>query len=100
MFNFPKAGTLQKAYESLDPWQLADFTQKMAPNAGKLTFTLRKKPQHQNIFFDISEVIKDTYVSPTSHLSNLEAPNFSENNGGVIGNKRFKRISQISSKYY
>ena len=96
LYNFPADSPLLKAYDSLDPWQVADFTQKMAPNSGKFAFSLRKKPSHQNIFFDSSEVNFDTYVSPI--LASLEKPDYSENIGGVIGNSLLKRKITIRER--
>ena len=96
LFSFHPDGTLQKAYKLLDPWQLADFTQKMAPNQGKLTFTLRKQPSYENIFFDISEVSLDTYASPIG--ISLENLSVSQNSGGTIGTEQYKRKLTIRER--
>ena len=62
LFNFPKTGGLIQSFNALDPWQLADFTQKMAPNNGKFTFILRKQKEYEHRFFNILDVLPTTYV--------------------------------------
>ena len=84
LFNFPKTGGLIQSFNALDPWQLADFTQKMSPNSGKLTFILRKEEKHAHRFFNILDVFPTTYAHQ-DRLTNLELPDFASNYGGVIG---------------
>ena len=43
LFNFSGVENLNKIFNNLDPWKLADFTQKMSPDTGKLDFILRKE---------------------------------------------------------
>tara|TARA_B110000438_G_scaffold118312_1_gene115553 strand:+ start:1277 stop:2524 length:1248 start_codon:yes stop_codon:yes gene_type:complete len=84
LFNFPKAGGLIQSFNALDPWQLADFTQKMSPNSGKLTFILRKEEKYAHRFFNILDVFPTTYAH-SDRLTNLEPPDFASNYGGAIG---------------
>ena len=84
LFNFPKAGGLIQSFNALDPWQLADFTQKMSPNSGKLTFILRKEEKYAHRFFNILDIFPTTYAHP-DRLTNLEPPDFASNYGGAIG---------------
>ena len=73
-----------QSFNALDPWQLADFTQKMSPDSGKLTFTLRKEKKYEHRFFNILDVFPATYAH--AHLlTGLEKPDFASNYGGVIG---------------
>ncbi len=89
LFNFPPNGTLEQTFNSLDPWELADFTQKMSPNNGKFGFTLRKESKYEHRFFDMLDVSPETYVSPY-RLTNLEKPDFISNDGGAIGRNDVK----------
>ena len=84
LFNFPKTGGLIQSFNALDPWQLADFTQKMSPNSGKLTFILRKEEKYAHRFFNILDVFPTTYAHQ-DRLTNLELPDFASNYGGAIG---------------
>ena len=96
LFNFPEGGGLQKTYKSLNPWELADFTQKMNPNSGKLSFTLRKSPRRQYAYFDILEITRETYVAPI--LTTLEKPDFTANIGGVIGKNKFRKSITVQER--
>jgi len=84
LFNFPKTGGLIQSFNALDPWQLADFTQKMSPNTGKFTFILRKQKEYEHRFFNILDVLPTTYAH-AYRLTDVEPPDIASNCGGVIG---------------
>ena len=56
-----------QSFNALDPWQLADFTQKVSPNSGKFAFTLRKQKEHEHRFFNILDVLPTTYAHALSN---------------------------------
>ena len=84
LFNFPKAGGLIQSFNALDPWQLADFTQKMAPNSGKFSFILRKQKEYEHRFFNILDVLPSTYAH-AHRLTDIEPRDIASNYGGVLG---------------
>lgn len=86
LFNFSTQSRVYRNFNSLNPWELADFTQKISPNSGKLAFTLRKEKQHEHKYFNILDVTPETYAHPFL-LTNIEKPDFSSQSGGVIGTK-------------
>ena len=95
LFNFPETGGLIQSFNALDPWQLADFTQKMSPNSGKFTFTLRKQKKYEHRFFNILDVLPTTYAH-AHRLTDIEQPDIASNYGGVIGfNKREIKLDVI-----
>lgn len=89
LFNFPSNGPIHQTFNSLNPWQLADFTQKMSPDSGKLVFTLRKEKKHEHKYFNILEVLPNTYAHQYQ-LMGIENPDFTSNSGGAIGNNDLK----------
>lgn len=84
LINFEKEEKLNQKYESLDPWQLADFTQKFCPNSGKFSFTLRKNPEHEHIWFDKTQIRYQHFAYKNPALSDASPPIAAENTGGAI----------------
>ena len=89
LFNFPKTGGLIQSFNALDPWQLADFTQKMSPNTGKFAFILRKQKEYEHRFFNILDVLPTTYAH-AYRLTDVEPSDIASNCGGVIGYNKLR----------
>ena len=89
VFNFSGVESLNQIFNNLDPWELADFTQKVWPNMGKFSFALRKDKKHEHRFFNIAEVLPTTYAY-RYRLTDVEKPNLSSRDGGSIGINRLK----------
>lgn len=84
LINFDREEQLRLSYEALDPWQLADFTQKIYPNSGKFSFTLRKTPEYEHIWFNAQALCVNHFAYKNPALSDSAPPIISENNGGSI----------------
>jgi len=87
LFNFSGVESLNQIFNNLDPWELADFTQKMSPGSGKFDFVLRKEKKYEHRFFNITDVLPSTYAH-RYRLTDREKPDISSNIGGSIGNDR------------
>ena len=85
MINFDREEDLRQSYDNLNPWQLADFTQKICPNSGKFSFTLRKSPEYEHIWFNAEDLYANHFAYKNPRLSDRAPPIISENNGGSIG---------------
>ena len=95
LFSFPKNGDLFQTFKTLDPWQLADFTQKMILDSGKFTFILRKQKEYEHRFFNILDVLPTTYAH-AFRLTDIEQPDIASDYGGVIGfNKRRVKLNVL-----
>ena len=85
LINFDREEHLRQSYDNLNPWQLADFTQKICPNSGKFSFTLRKSPEYEHIWFNAEDLYANHFAYKNPRLSDRAPPIISENNGGSIG---------------
>ena len=85
VIDFSKVNRLNHIVSNLDPWELADFTQKIWPNSGKFDFVLRKVKKHEHRFFKITDIMPANYAHKY-RLTDREKPDISSNNGGSIGN--------------
>ena len=74
LFNFSGVESLNHIFNNFDPWELADFTQKMFPNMGKFEFVLRKEKKYEHRFFNITEILPSTYAH-RYRLTDVEKPN-------------------------
>jgi len=88
LFNFPTNSKVDRRYSSLEPWDLADFTQKMSPNSGKFAFSLRKKKEFEHRFFNRVEISPDTFAHKYL-LKDIEKPELRSGSGGSIGYGNF-----------
>ena len=84
LFNFSGVESLNQIFNNLDPWELADFIQKMSPSAGKFDFVLRKEKKYEHRFFYITDVLPGNYAH-RYRLTDREEPDISSNKGGSIG---------------
>ena len=97
VFNFSGVESLNQIFNNLDPWELADFTQKVWPNMGKFDFVLRKEKKYEHRFFNIAEILPSTYAH-RYRLTDVEKPNLSSNDGGSIGINRMKVKLDITER--
>ena len=85
LFNFSGVENLNQIFNNLEPWKLADFTQKMSPSSGKFDFVLRKEKKYEHRYFNINDVSLNNYAH-RYRLIDRGKPDISSNNGGSIGN--------------
>ncbi|MCH2578090.1 MAG: hypothetical protein MK003_07025, partial [Pseudomonadales bacterium] len=97
LFNFSRVESLNQIFNNLDPWELADFTQKMSPISGKFDFVLRKEKKYEHRFFNITDVSPTNYAH-RYRLTDRGKLDISSNKGGSIGNDRVEIKLEVTER--